>query len=104
MLDAERRTPGPNIDVLFAIPFLNNIEFFIVEVSGAPTCEDFEHFIGDRNKIAKHLKVMLKYIIQLRTDWRTYKPATLNYMDYKFIVSSIIRTQFLDSHAFLFRK
>jgi hypothetical protein len=25
-------------------------------------------------------------------------------MDYKFIVSSIIRTQFLDSHAFLFRK
>ncbi|KAI9260269.1 hypothetical protein EDC94DRAFT_610619 [Helicostylum pulchrum] len=77
LLDAERRTPGPSIDAVFIIPFLNNLEFFIIEVSGGPAQEDFEHFIGDRNKIAKNLKIMMKHIISLRTDWTTYKASTL---------------------------
>lgn len=73
LLDAERRTPGPSIDAAFVIPFLNNTEFFIVEVSGAPAKDEFEHFIGDGNKIAKNLKIMIKHIISLRTDWTVYK-------------------------------
>lgn len=62
---------------MFIIPFLNNLEFFIIEASGGPAQEDFEHFIGDRNKIAKNLKIMMKHIISLRTDWTTYKASTL---------------------------
>ncbi|CAO3619349.1 unnamed protein product [Mucor hiemalis] len=77
LLDTERRTPGPSIDATFVVPFLNNVEFFILEISGPPSKDDFEHFIGDRNKMAKNLKLMMKYIISLRTDWRTYKAASL---------------------------
>ena len=61
----ERRTPGPNIDAIFTIPYLNDLEFFVMELTGAPTAEDFEHFLGDRNKIAKCLKHMFKHIISL---------------------------------------
>ncbi|KAI9366601.1 hypothetical protein BD770DRAFT_405870 [Pilaira anomala] len=66
LFDAERRTPGPSIDGIFTLPGLNDLEFLVVEVTGAPAQDDFEHFIGDRNKIAKNLKIMLKFIISLR--------------------------------------
>lgn len=66
--DAHRRTPGPSIDGVFTIPTLNDTEFFILEISGGPACDDFEHYLRDRNKIAKNLKLMMKHIISQRVN------------------------------------
>lgn len=63
--DAHRRTPGPSIDGLFTIPSINHTEFFIIELSGGPACDEFDH-LDDRNKIAKNLKLMMKRIITQR--------------------------------------
>ena len=39
-----------------------NLEFSVVEVSGPPKDPEHSHYIGDRNKIAKNLKIILNYI------------------------------------------
>ncbi|KAL9555145.1 hypothetical protein PS6_003008 [Mucor atramentarius] len=44
----------------------NNVEFAVGEVSGAPLVQNQTHFVGDRNKIAKNLKTMIKSIINLK--------------------------------------
>ncbi|CAO3618048.1 unnamed protein product [Mucor hiemalis] len=63
--DAHRRTPGPTIDGVYTIPSINHTEFVIIELSGGPSCDEFDH-LGDRNKIAKNLKLMMKRIITQR--------------------------------------
>ena len=39
-----------------------DLEISVLEVSGSPTYLDHTHYVGDRNKIAKMLKIILNYI------------------------------------------
>ncbi|KAI8642042.1 hypothetical protein BD408DRAFT_191988 [Parasitella parasitica] len=64
--DDDRRSPGPSIDFIFKSMIYNNVEFAVGEVSGAPLVQNQTHFMGDRNKIAKNLKTMIKSIINLK--------------------------------------
>lgn len=83
--DDYRRSPGPSIDFIFKSSKHKNIELALGEVSGAPFAQSQEHYIGDRNKIAKNLetvrdthhyatedaknlKAMLNYIISLKPE------------------------------------
>lgn len=52
MLKEEPQDPV-YIDAIFTAPSLNHLQFFIVEMSDIPVCEDFEYFIGDRSKNKK---------------------------------------------------
>ncbi|CAG8448307.1 1222_t:CDS:10 [Funneliformis mosseae] len=63
--DNDRRSPGSKIDTIIKLMELN-LEFSIVEVSGSPSDPDHSHYVGDRNKIAKNLKIILNYI---RTEY-----------------------------------
>lgn len=107
MSDGDRRTPGPSIDGIFMIPCLSYTEFFVNEVSGGPTCDEFDHFLGDRNKIAKNLKVMMKHIISLRAKQsingvRSLKLHGLQlyskYINYISILCSLIYFSFLQGN------
>ncbi|CAJ0830386.1 16551_t:CDS:2 [Entrophospora sp. SA101] len=62
LLDDQRRDHGNKIDLiidLIDVPF----EISIIEISGSPSEPDHTHYVGDRNKIAKMLKMMLNCII-----------------------------------------
>ncbi|CAG8669864.1 9312_t:CDS:10 [Funneliformis caledonium] len=63
--DNDRRSPGSKIDTIIKLMELN-LEFSIVEVAGSPSDPDHSHYVGDRNKIAKNLKIILNYI---RTEY-----------------------------------
>ncbi|RIA92761.1 hypothetical protein C1645_820164 [Glomus cerebriforme] len=39
-----------------------NLEISVLEVLGSPTCLNHTHYVGDKNKIAKMLKIILNYI------------------------------------------
>ncbi|KAI9014409.1 hypothetical protein CLU79DRAFT_890256 [Phycomyces nitens] len=65
--DNFRRSPGPSIDFIFRTK-QEKIEIAIGEISGAPNTLSQEHYLGDRNKIAKNMKSMLKYIINLKSE------------------------------------
>jgi len=39
-----------------------NLEFSVTEVSGSPSNLDHSHYVGDHNKIAKNLKIILNFI------------------------------------------
>ncbi|CAJ0868710.1 4193_t:CDS:2 [Entrophospora sp. SA101] len=55
--------PGNKIDAIvdtLVVP----LEISIIEVSGSPLDPDHTHYVGDRKKIAKMLKIMLNYIIK----------------------------------------
>ncbi|CEP06883.1 hypothetical protein [Parasitella parasitica] len=66
--DNHRRSPGPNIDFIFKTKQHGKVELAVGEISGAPNAQSQEHYLGDRNKIAKNLKSMLKYIISLKSE------------------------------------
>ena len=62
LLDDQHRDHGNKIDLiidLIDVPF----EISIIEISGSPSESDHTHYVGDRNKIAKMLKMMLNCII-----------------------------------------
>ncbi|CAG8562888.1 8983_t:CDS:10, partial [Scutellospora calospora] len=59
--DSDRRNPGSKIDAIIKLLEVD-LEFSVVEVSGSPKDHDHNHYIGDRNKIAKSLKIILNYI------------------------------------------
>lgn len=61
--DDETRMPGPSIDGIFNLR-TSNVTFFLLEVSGPPcsASENYSHSKGDRNKLAKNFKKILKMI------------------------------------------
>ncbi|KAL9543474.1 hypothetical protein MBANPS3_008105 [Mucor bainieri] len=64
----ERRCSGSNIDAIFGLKKLNDMEFCLLEVTGGTVGNHHEHYLEDKNKLGKNLKVMLKSILSLRTD------------------------------------
>ncbi|CAG8636419.1 3320_t:CDS:10, partial [Funneliformis caledonium] len=61
------------IDTIIKLGDLN-LEFSVVEVSGPPTNPDHSHYVGDRNKIAKNLKVILNYCYNTyRGDFKQFR-------------------------------
>lgn len=90
--DCDRRSVGPSIDFIFKTScerplrerfrpsFFGcsqlvfkmkrnaNIKLGSGELSGAPNSHSQEHLLGDRIKIAKIVKSILKYIIDSKTD------------------------------------
>lgn len=59
--DGDRRTIGNQVDGRYTWTALET-EICVVEISGPPTQKDHTHFVGDRNKIAKSLKKIMKAI------------------------------------------
>jgi hypothetical protein len=61
--DLDRRSLSPNIDAIFTMHQFNKLDFFMIEMSGTPNVIDHKRFLGDRNKIAKMLKLMMINIL-----------------------------------------
>ncbi|KAF0485242.1 hypothetical protein F8M41_022852 [Gigaspora margarita] len=61
--DEEDRSSGRKIDIVWTTS--PKIEFAIGEVSGPPNRRHHPHFLGDKLKIAKMLKVMLNKIVRI---------------------------------------
>lgn len=59
----ERRSVGSSIDCILRLA-TTNMDLMVVEVSGGNSKEEYDHFIKDRIKIAKNLKVMMKHIMR----------------------------------------
>ncbi|KAG2232114.1 hypothetical protein INT48_006791 [Thamnidium elegans] len=59
--DDERRTPGKIPDAILSLKDYD-LPFSLVEVSGPPNQLNHQHYVGDRIKLAKHLKASLKKI------------------------------------------
>ncbi|CAG8619407.1 7741_t:CDS:10, partial [Paraglomus occultum] len=56
-----RRVGGSKIDAIIKLAEIN-LEFVLIEVSGTPCDLDHTHYVGDRKKIAKNLKIILNFI------------------------------------------
>ncbi|CAO3595263.1 unnamed protein product [Absidia cylindrospora] len=61
LVDDDRRVTGTGIDGIFT-HVDSGFETMIVELSGASTSPVYGHFLGDRTKITKNLKRMMKTI------------------------------------------
>ncbi|CAG8601679.1 9082_t:CDS:2, partial [Funneliformis mosseae] len=59
--DDDRRCTGNKIDAIISMVDFD-LEVSTLEVSGSPSCPDHTHYIGDRNKTAKMLKIILNFI------------------------------------------
>ncbi|CAG8590637.1 14787_t:CDS:10, partial [Acaulospora morrowiae] len=59
--DNDRRCSGNGIDAIISMVDLD-LEISVLEVSGSPTRLDHTHYVGDKNKIAKMLKIIINYI------------------------------------------
>lgn len=59
--DDNRRCSGNKIDAIMSILDIG-LEFSTLEVSGSPSKPDHTHYVGDRNKTAKMLKIILNYV------------------------------------------
>lgn len=59
--DDYHRSHRNKIDLLLSINEIL-LEISIIEVSGAPCETDHSHYVGDRNKIAKMLKIIINNI------------------------------------------
>ncbi|CAG8688899.1 13435_t:CDS:10, partial [Cetraspora pellucida] len=71
--DGDRRNPGRKIDAIMKLLEVD-LEFSVVEVSGSPKDPDHNHYIGDRNKIAKSLKIILNFIrMNHRGDFQRFR-------------------------------
>ncbi|CAG8624498.1 4531_t:CDS:10, partial [Diversispora eburnea] len=60
--DDDRRCSGNKIDAIVSMVDMDFLEFSTLEVSGPPSSLDHTHYVGDRNKTAKMLKIILNYI------------------------------------------
>lgn len=58
--DSLRRSLGSIIGFIFKTKS-DKIEFTFGDISGPPTTQSQDHYIGDGNKIANNMKSMLKY-------------------------------------------
>jgi hypothetical protein len=59
--DHERRSMGTIPDAILSLDKYD-VPFALVEVSGPPNQANHQHFVGDKIKLAKHLKSCLKKI------------------------------------------
>ncbi|CAG8547289.1 2133_t:CDS:2 [Funneliformis caledonium] len=59
--DDDRRCTGNKIDAIISMVDFD-LEVSTLEVSGSPSCPDHTHYVGDRNKTAKGLKIILNFI------------------------------------------
>jgi hypothetical protein len=59
--DDDRRCIGNKIDAIISMVDLD-LEMSTLEVSGSPSYLDHTHYVGDRNKTAKMLKIILNFI------------------------------------------
>jgi hypothetical protein len=59
--DDERRNTGKVSDAILTLVNYD-LPVALVEVSGPPNQQNHQHFVGDRTKIAKHLKSVLKKV------------------------------------------
>lgn len=68
LTEDKTRLPGPNIDGIIKNIDLD-IPLYLVEVSGSPNspAENYSHYKGDRNKLAKNLKYLFKIIISMKS-------------------------------------
>ncbi|KAG0169365.1 hypothetical protein DFQ30_003712 [Apophysomyces sp. BC1015] len=64
--DHEKRSKGTALDTVISLPHFR-LQLALVEVSGPPNTSDHAHFVGDRTKLAKNLKSMLKRIWRMST-------------------------------------
>ncbi|CAG8533239.1 10765_t:CDS:2 [Dentiscutata erythropus] len=58
--DRETRGVGNKVDIIWSLKS-TDIEFSVGEVSGPPNKRDHSHFFGDKLKIAKMLKIIIKH-------------------------------------------
>ncbi|PKC66857.1 hypothetical protein RhiirA1_175664 [Rhizophagus irregularis] len=93
--DDNRRCSGNKIDAIMSILDIG-LEFSTLEVSGSPSKPDHIHYVGDRNKTAKMLKIILNYVyIKYSGDFekfRRIKCTVYKYMitTYMYIVCAAI--------------
>ncbi|RGB24171.1 hypothetical protein C1646_726742 [Rhizophagus diaphanus] len=70
-----------------------DLEISVLEVLGSPTCLDHTHYIGDRNKIAKMLKIILNYIkincLGCYEDFRRIKVYGIQVYNHNFYIYSM---------------
>ncbi|CDH54475.1 predicted protein [Lichtheimia corymbifera JMRC:FSU:9682] len=59
--DHDRRSKGNSPDAILSISQYD-ITFSLIEVTGPPNANDHSHFVGDKVKLAKNMKTMLKKI------------------------------------------
>ena len=59
--DDSHQCSGSKIDLIMMLREMQ-LEFVVMEVSGPPLEGEHTHFIGDRNNIAKNLKILLNFI------------------------------------------
>ena len=51
-----------------------DLKVLTLEVLGSPLCPDHTHYIGDRNKTAKMLKIILNFIkVNYSGDFREFR-------------------------------
>ncbi|CAG8654304.1 4289_t:CDS:10 [Funneliformis mosseae] len=90
--DDDRRFSGNKIDAIISMLDLD-LEISVLEVSGSPTCLDHTHYVGDRNKIAKMLKIILNYIkinySGCYEDFRRIKVFGIQVYDHNFYIYSM---------------
>jgi len=90
--DDDRRCSGNKIDAIISILELE-LEFSTLEVSGSPSCLDHTHYVGDRNKTAKMLKIILNFIkTNYQGDFekfRSIKVYSVQIYDHNFYVYSM---------------
>ncbi|KAI9252817.1 hypothetical protein BDA99DRAFT_173792 [Phascolomyces articulosus] len=65
--DNEVRSRGVTPDGIFRLVEFST-DFALVEISGPPTIHNHHHYVGDRNKLGKSLKQILKSIQQMVND------------------------------------
>lgn len=66
--DNHRRSPGSNIDFICKTKQHGKTELALGEISGVCNAHSQELYVGDRSKIAKNQKSMVKYIIGLKSE------------------------------------
>ncbi|CAG8666907.1 9948_t:CDS:10, partial [Acaulospora morrowiae] len=72
--DDDRRCSGNKIDAILSMVDMDFLEFSTLEVSGPPSCLDHSHYVGDKNKTAKMLKIILNYIkIKYPGDFEVFR-------------------------------
>ena len=59
--DNNRRNPGKKFDAIIMLTE-PGLEFSVLEVSSSLSDPHHTHYVGDRNRIAKNLKVILNFI------------------------------------------
>ncbi|KAG0168235.1 hypothetical protein DFQ28_005203 [Apophysomyces sp. BC1034] len=67
LTEGDTRLPGPNIDGIIKNMNLG-VPFSLVEVSGTPNSptDSYNHYKGDRDKLAKNLKYLFKVVISMK--------------------------------------